>query len=372
MPGNPRQTGQVAELGGAPTVTGQAQKILERVWSWAWTSSPMTGKTLVLLGVSTADTGEILARVHRLSGGADRCEQAVIVGRATPTWTGVEFGILRFAQGRPRWGPLQCAWTGSRNARRHPRRSRGSPVAFSGRGHAPDGRRTPTAFLARRFSRALALDDPDPLGQAGPRNVRRDRARARAPGRVPRRGRVRRARHGPARRRARGPDGRLRPDPPSPRAVGAAHAGWRGSAQNVAASAVAALRELGAAPGRSRAWIGPSIGSCCYEVGGEVAAQFAGDFVRAGCGGGFRLDLRAVNVAQLEAAGVPPRPSPSTPPARSAAGDRFASYRRDGARAGRMIALIGSRFGTHNRLSPYAGVRSAYRATNFFLPARSK
>ncbi len=45
VPGKPRQTGQVAELAGAPTVTGQAQKILERVWSWAWTSSPMTGKT---------------------------------------------------------------------------------------------------------------------------------------------------------------------------------------------------------------------------------------------------------------------------------------------------------------------------------------
>ncbi len=58
VPGNPRQTGQVAELGGAPTVTGQAQNILERVRSWAWTSSPMTGKTLILLGVSMADTDE--------------------------------------------------------------------------------------------------------------------------------------------------------------------------------------------------------------------------------------------------------------------------------------------------------------------------
>jgi hypothetical protein len=58
VPGKPRQTGQVAEFAGAPTVTGQAQKILERVWSWAWTSSPMTGKTLILRGVSMADTDE--------------------------------------------------------------------------------------------------------------------------------------------------------------------------------------------------------------------------------------------------------------------------------------------------------------------------
>src|SRR5262245_62019637 len=31
-------------------------------------------------------------------------------------------------------------------------------VAFSGRGHAPDGEETPTAYLSRRFLRALGLD----------------------------------------------------------------------------------------------------------------------------------------------------------------------------------------------------------------------
>jgi hypothetical protein len=35
VPGKPRQTGQVAELAGAPTVTGQEQKSFARVWSWA-------------------------------------------------------------------------------------------------------------------------------------------------------------------------------------------------------------------------------------------------------------------------------------------------------------------------------------------------
>ncbi len=126
----------------------------------------------------------------------------------------------------------------------------------------------------------------------------------------------------------------------APGAVGAAHAGWRGSARNVAGVAVAALREIGASPESLQAWLGPSIGPCCYEVGGEVAAQFAGDFVREGCGGGFRLDLRGVNVAQLEAAGLP-RSSISVHPACTrCGGERLASYRRDRDRAGRMIALI--------------------------------
>jgi hypothetical protein len=58
VPGKPRQIGQVTELAGAPTVTGQAQKSFDRVWSCAWTSSPMTGKTRVFTAVSTEDTAK--------------------------------------------------------------------------------------------------------------------------------------------------------------------------------------------------------------------------------------------------------------------------------------------------------------------------
>jgi hypothetical protein len=50
--------GQVAELGGAPTVTGHPQKIFDLVRSWAWTSSPMTGKTRVFSTVSEEDTAK--------------------------------------------------------------------------------------------------------------------------------------------------------------------------------------------------------------------------------------------------------------------------------------------------------------------------
>ena len=41
-PGMPVHTGQVFPLGEAPNAVEQAQKILLRVESWAWTSSPMT------------------------------------------------------------------------------------------------------------------------------------------------------------------------------------------------------------------------------------------------------------------------------------------------------------------------------------------
>ena len=215
-------------------------------------------------------------------------------------------------------------------------------VAFSGRGHAPEGEATPTPFLARRFATALG-NAALPIHWARQvHGVAAFTVREPAP---------------PGRSDSAGECDALATDRPgvalaiqtadcvpillaSPETVGAAHAGWRGSARNVAASAVAAMVGLGARAGETRAWLGPSIGPCCYEVGGEVAAQFAGDFVRAGCGGGYRLDLRAVNVAQLEAAGVPRAGISVHPSCTKCGGEGYASYRRDGARAGRMIALI--------------------------------
>lgn len=59
-------------------------------------------------------------------------------------------------------------------------------------------------------------------------------------------------------------------------AVGAVHAGWRGTAARAVGTAVDAIkREFGSEPGRLLAAIGPSIGSCCYEVGTELVDTFA-------------------------------------------------------------------------------------------------
>lgn len=218
----------------------------------------------------------------------------------------------------------------------------GVTVAFSGRGHAPEGEFIPTAFLARRLAKAVGLAETS-IHWA--KQVHGNAATTvREPGRAAESVQV-------------GECDVLATDRPGVAlvvqtadcvpillsangAVGAAHAGWRGSARNVAGASVAALRELGIDPTMLSAWLGPSIGACCYEVGGDVAAQFAGDFVRTGCGSGFRLDLRAVNVAQLAEAGIPRQAIAVHPVCTKCGGDQFASWRRDGANAGRMIALI--------------------------------
>jgi hypothetical protein len=95
-------------------------------------------------------------------------------------------------------------------------------------------------------------------------------------------------------------------------AVAMLHAGWRGLAGGVIAEGVRALRELGAG-GPIAAAIGPGAGACCYEVGEEVHAVFAGQSGQghenqqghhADHGRGRNLDLKAIARAQLEQAGV--------------------------------------------------------------------
>jgi len=92
---------------------------------------------------------------------------------------------------------------------------------------------------------------------------------------------------------------------PQHRAVGLAHAGWRGTEADVAAEAVRSMaREFGSEPSRMKAALGPGICGRCYEVGEEVATRFDSRFVRDSTPGKFLLDLAAANRAQLEEQGV--------------------------------------------------------------------
>jgi polyphenol oxidase len=126
----------------------------------------------------------------------------------------------------------------------------------------------------------------------------------------------------------------------APGAVGAVHAGWRGAAAGVVAAAAEAFLSLADGRGSARAWLGPSIGACCYEVGGEVAQQFPGEFARPAGDGKHRLDLAAAVRAQLEAAGIPPDRITKHASCTMCGGETFASWRRDREHAGRMIALV--------------------------------
>ncbi len=126
---------------------------------------------------------------------------------------------------------------------------------------------------------------------------------------------------------------------PATGAVAAIHAGWRGTAEGIAAAAVRSLiAEWQIDPRNLRAAIGPSIGSCCYEVGPEVAQRFG---IRTSHP--VHLDLPAINEMQLRAAGVSNiwKSGACTFCAVTGEGYRFHSFRREREAAGRMVSFIG-------------------------------
>jgi len=77
-------------------------------------------------------------------------------------------------------------------------------------------------------------------------------------------------------------------------ALAVVHAGWRGLAGGIVASAARAVGGAGAA-----AIVGPSIGPCCYEVGPDVSDRFDPDLCH-----GRMLDLWTAAERALRGAGV--------------------------------------------------------------------
>ena len=117
-------------------------------------------------------------------------------------------------------------------------------------------------------------------------------------------------------------------------AVAAVHAGWRGLASGVVAEGVAALRELGG-DGAVHAAIGPGARGCCYEVGEEVHAAFAGDGARVG---ERNLDLALVARRRLEAAGAAEVHDVGL--CTMCHPELFFSHRRDGGVTGRQAGVV--------------------------------
>jgi len=94
-------------------------------------------------------------------------------------------------------------------------------------------------------------------------------------------------------------------------AVGAAHAGWRGTAQNIGAKTVEAMvKHFGCDPGNIRAAIGPNLGQCHFETDLDVPAALIaayGDEVLPLIrqkGEKYYPDLKAINALALRRTGI--------------------------------------------------------------------
>ena len=91
-------------------------------------------------------------------------------------------------------------------------------------------------------------------------------------------------------------------------AFAVAHAGWRGAIADIPAKALLRLCDAaGCSPDDCNAYIGPHIGSCCYETSQEILERFVSEFGD-GCDCGNRLlDLSFAVEASLLRAGASER-----------------------------------------------------------------
>jgi polyphenol oxidase len=135
-------------------------------------------------------------------------------------------------------------------------------------------------------------------------------------------------------------------------AVGFAHASWRATVANLTQAMLARLcGELAVDSVTIRAAIAPCARVCCYEVGDEVreaaltalGPDAAAFFRRPRPAARWHFDLEAANLAQLAAAGVAATRIATSGVCTICGGERFWSWRRQGAAAGRFAALIGVR-----------------------------
>jgi YfiH family protein len=161
---------------------------------------------------------------------------------------------------------------------------------------------------------------------------------------------------------------------PKKRAVGAFHAGWRGTLARVVEKGIGEMRRhFSSNPRDLRAAIGPGIHKCCYQVGPEVREVFHSRFAysdelfheqresdlvhekypllfmnarapgHAPDQSKLYLDLVAANTRQLLDTGVLAKNISVSPLCTSCRADLLFSYRAEKGGTGRLMGVIGIR-----------------------------
>ena len=137
--------------------------------------------------------------------------------------------------------------------------------------------------------------------------------------------------------------------------VVAIHAGWKGLASGVVGAGVNALRAASGSEVSLRAVMGPHIGPCCYEVDAPVLDALRQNFgddlataIQPTQSDHAMLNLAMLVAMELKSHGVRPEHQGAIQDACTRCdAERFYSYRRDGARAGRLLHFIETVRSTH-------------------------
>jgi len=125
--------------------------------------------------------------------------------------------------------------------------------------------------------------------------------------------------------------------------VASIHAGWKGTQAHIVAKTVQKMTDFfGSNPKDILAGIAPSIGSCCYEVGEDVAGHFFETpeaFTKQG--EKYMLNLPYLNQQQLLDAGIEEANIEMSQICTACEVERFFSYRKEKGCSGRFMSMIG-------------------------------
>lgn len=123
--------------------------------------------------------------------------------------------------------------------------------------------------------------------------------------------------------------------------IGLVHAGWKGTLEGIALQAIEKMLEVGATIDKIHAWIGPTIGVCCYEVSEELTVRFADTFSYGReCMDARNLDLPQLNALQLHYSGLREQHIVIEDYCTKCHVNNCYSYRAEGEKAGRMISFM--------------------------------
>lgn len=127
------------------------------------------------------------------------------------------------------------------------------------------------------------------------------------------------------------------------RAMAAIHAGWRGAAGGIVGKTLQAMaQEFGTTGSDCLAFVGTCIDECSFEVGTEVAVEFADTYKRFDAGRGkYLVDLKKVCAQQLLDFGLSENQIEVSPFSTVLHNTDFFSHRKEGGVTGRMLAVIG-------------------------------
>lgn len=126
---------------------------------------------------------------------------------------------------------------------------------------------------------------------------------------------------------------------PKAQAIGLAHAGWKGVLKGIAPKTVSKLQSFfNVEPKNIYAGFGPSIRSCCCQVGEEFKESVSYGLLSRN--GAYYLDLISIAKKQLLDAGLREENISDSQECTCCRKDEYFSFRREKEGAGRMISVL--------------------------------